>query len=221
MTVISWTGHPTTFSLLVPTFNTFSLNTICIEPPYKYPASLLSRGFQPKYLWLQQMKSFPPGQTRPTICRSQHYSAAQRDKRPLDWQKKKKKLALTTGWVVATLPPKALSRAVLRFGWTRIYNATQDIVGVVRARIISPNSCSGYSSPFLLAYVFVEADAVFSPIVGAVSSNPSKDGGGENEEGKERGKDDFHDAFSVLVLGFVFWWMSFIVKPVEYFSSDD
>lgn len=194
MTVISWTGHPKNLSLPVPTFNRFFLNRICIEPPHKHPVSLPYRDFQPKYLWSQQMKSFPPGQTRPTICRSQHYSAAQRDKRPFDWQKKKK-IALTTRWLLATLPPKALSRAVLRFGWTRIYNATQDIFGVVRARIISPNSCYGYSSPFLLAYVFVEADAVFSPIVGAVSSNPSKDRGGENEEGKERGKDDFHDAF--------------------------
>lgn len=135
------------------------------------------------------MKLFPPGQTCSTIIEVSIILQL-KETPPLDWQK-----ALTTRWTLATFLPKALSSAALRLGWTRLYNASHDIFGVVRARIISRSSCIRYSSPGLPAYVFVEADAVFSPIVGAVSSNLGKDRGGENEEGKERGKDYFHDAW--------------------------
>lgn len=100
---------------------------------------------------------------------------------------------LTRCWLAASLHPKALGRATLP--WTRPNNASHDIIGVGWARVISGRPRIRYSFPGILAYVFVEADTVISPVVGAVSPDLSKARGREGKEGEERGKGGFHCAW--------------------------
>lgn len=102
--------------------------------------------------------------------------------------------ALTRCWLATSLHPKALGRATLRFSWTRPNNASHDIIGVGWARVISARPRIRYSFPGILAYVFVEADTVISPVVGAVSPDLRKARGREGKEGEERGRDGFHGA---------------------------
>lgn len=102
---------------------------------------------------------------------------------------------LTPCWLVASLHPKALGSATLRFSRTRPNNASHDIIGIGWAWVISRSPRIRYSFPGVLAYGFVEADTVRSPVVGAVSPDRSKARGGEGKEGEERGKDGFHGAW--------------------------
>lgn len=102
---------------------------------------------------------------------------------------------LTPRWLPASLLPKALGSATLRFSRTRPNNASHDITGVVWARVISGTPRIRYSFPFTLAYTFVEADTITSPVVGAVSPDRSKAQGGEGKEGEVGGNDGFHVAW--------------------------